>query len=63
MDRLLAIGEVAEMTRLSENAIRWMRHKDDGPPCGKLGRRLVWREPEVIDWVNARFDADPKQAS
>jgi len=62
-DKLLTLAEVAEMTRLSENTMRWLRHQDKGPKAGKLGRRLVYREKDVIAWVNDQFANDGKAAS
>lgn len=56
MDKLLTLAEVAEMTRLSVNTVRWLRHNGKGPKSGKLGRRIFYREPDVIEWVNAQFD-------
>lgn len=55
MDKLLTLSEVAEMTRLTENTLRWLRHNNRGPQAGKLGRRLVFRESDVVEWVNAQF--------
>ncbi|MEZ2390863.1 helix-turn-helix transcriptional regulator [bacterium RCC_150] len=55
--KLLTLPEVAEMLRKSEAQLRWMRHTGSGPRCAKLGGRVVYREQDVIDWVNAAFDA------
>ena len=55
MDRLLTIEEVAAMTRLPEATWRWFRHNNTGPKAAKLGKRLVWRESEVIAWIDAQF--------
>ena len=55
-DRLLTVEEVAEMTRLSVATLRWMRHDKRGPRAGKLGRRLVYKESEVLAWVDAHFE-------
>lgn len=58
MDKLLTLPEVAEVTRLSEATLRWLRHNGTGPRSGKLGRRIFYREQDVIAWVTAQFDAD-----
>lgn len=55
--KLLTLVEVAEMLRKSPAQVRWMRHNGSGPPCAKLGGRVMYREQDVIDWVNAAFDA------
>lgn len=64
MDRLLNISEVAEVTRLSENTLRWLRHTGSGPRSGKLGRRLMYREQDVQTWIDQQFEATaPPQVS
>lgn len=55
-DKLLTISEVAEVTRLPEATLRWFRHIGKGPKSGKLGRRVMYRESDVVDWVQAQFD-------
>lgn len=55
---LMTLAEVAEMTRLSENTIRWLRHNQAFPEAGKLGRRLFWRREQIESWINAQFDKD-----
>ena len=58
MDRLLTIDEAAEMTRLSTATLRYLRHDGRGPKSGKLGRRIFYREQDLIAWVDAQFDQD-----
>jgi predicted DNA-binding transcriptional regulator AlpA len=53
--KLLTIDEVAEMLRKSPAQLRWMRHNGTGPKSAKLGGRVMYREQDVIDWVNAAF--------
>lgn len=57
-DTIMLIGEVAELTRLSENTLRWLRHDGRGPKSAKLGRRIVYRESDVIAWIDAQFAAE-----
>lgn len=54
--KLLTLDEVAEMLRKSPAQMRWMRHNGSGPRSARLGGRIVYREADVIDWVNAAFD-------
>lgn len=54
--KLLTLEEVAEMLRKSPAQMRWLRHNSRGPRSAKLGGRIVYREADVIDWVNAAFD-------
>ncbi|WP_332603366.1 helix-turn-helix transcriptional regulator [Arthrobacter sp. S2(2024)] len=57
--KLLTLEEVATMLRKSPAQLRWMRHNGSGPRCAKLGGRVIYREQDVVDWVNAAFDAAP----
>lgn len=50
-DRLLQLPEVSELTTLSEATLRWLRHRKQGPPMFKLGRRLVTYESDVHAWI------------
>lgn len=55
-DKLLTITEVAEMTRLPEATLRWFRHDGTkGPKSAKLGRRVVYREADVLAWIDNAF--------
>jgi predicted DNA-binding transcriptional regulator AlpA len=56
--RLLTLDEVAEMLRKTPSQLRWMRHAGSGPRCAKLGGRVMYREQDVVDWVNAAFEAE-----
>jgi predicted DNA-binding transcriptional regulator AlpA len=58
--KLLTLNEVAEMLRKSPAQIRWMRHNGTGPPAAKIGGRVMFREQEVIDWINKAFDGDDR---
>lgn len=55
--KLLTLEEVAEMLRKSPAQMRWMRHNGTGPKAARLGGRVMYREQDVIDWVNAAFEA------
>jgi predicted DNA-binding transcriptional regulator AlpA len=55
--KLLRLPEVAEMTGVPEATLRfWRSTGTQGPPSARLGRRVVYREEDVIAWVNAHFD-------
>lgn len=56
--RLLVTAEVAEMTRLPEPTLRWFRHAGKGPRSAKLGRRVVYRESDVLQWIEDQFAAE-----
>ena len=58
-ERLLTVPEVAEMTRLPEATLRWFRHEGTkGPKSFKLGRRIVYRESDVLAWIENAFAAE-----
>jgi excisionase family DNA binding protein len=48
---LLLLEEVAEITRLSTSTLRWLRHRNEGPPGFKMGRRVMFRRTAVLEWI------------
>ena len=46
------------MTGVSEATLRYWRSVGRGPRYGRLPgtRRIVYREQEVLDWINAAFE-------
>ncbi|MBE0009577.1 MULTISPECIES: helix-turn-helix transcriptional regulator [unclassified Arthrobacter] len=56
--KLLTLDEVAEMLRKSPAQLRFMRHANTGPKSAKLAGRVMYREQDVIDWVNEAFASD-----
>jgi predicted DNA-binding transcriptional regulator AlpA len=54
----MSIGEVAELTRKSVQALYSMRYTRTGPPSFRLGRRLVYRRDDVLAWIEAHAAAD-----
>jgi len=53
---LLFTEEVAELTRKPIATIRWLKATGQGPKCGKLGRRVVYRRADVEAWIASAFD-------
>ena len=53
---LKTLDEVAEMLRKTPAQMRWMRHNGTGPRSAKLGGRVMYREQDVLDWINAAFE-------
>lgn len=51
---LLLLEEVAEITRLSTSTLRWLRHRNEGPPGFKMGRRVMFRRAAVEAWISER---------
>ena len=56
---LLLLPEVAQITRQSVSTLRWLRHKGEGPPGFKVGRRLLFRRSEVEAWLRQHEQAQP----
>lgn len=60
---LKTMDEVSEMTRIPVATLRFYRHLGNkGPKSALIGGRVMYREQDVIDWVNAAFDAEPVDA-
>jgi hypothetical protein len=53
-DDLLLIDEVAAITRRSVDALRWLRHKGEGPAAFRSGRRIMYRRGAVLEWIAAQ---------
>ncbi len=56
-DRLLIHDEAAQYLRMSPGALYNARHRGDAPPAFRRGRRLLYRERDLIAWVAARVVA------
>lgn len=53
-DPLIDERAVEAMTGISVNTLRWYRHVGDrGPAYLKLGRRVRYRESDVMAWLDA----------
>jgi hypothetical protein len=50
-DDLLLIDEVAAITRRSVDALRWLRHRGEGPAAFRSGRRIYYRRGAVMRWL------------
>jgi predicted DNA-binding transcriptional regulator AlpA len=53
--KLLTMQEVAERYPIQEATLRFWRHKGDGPPSARIGRRVMYREADIESWINAQF--------
>ncbi|MDQ0212650.1 putative DNA-binding transcriptional regulator AlpA [Arthrobacter bambusae] len=53
---LLTLNEVADLLRKSPAQIRWMVHNGTAPRSAKIGGRRMWRETDVLAWVNVQFE-------
>lgn len=56
-EKLLYVDEVAEMLRKTPNALRYMVHAGTAPRSAKIGGRRMFRESDVLAWIDAQFAA------
>jgi predicted DNA-binding transcriptional regulator AlpA len=56
MEKVLTLSEVAEMIRVPAATLRYWRHQGTGPQSFKMGpRRVMYRERDVLDWIEAQY--------
>ena len=53
---ILTMAEVSALTRLPISTLRYYRSKGVGPPSFRMGRRVVYDEDDVLDWVQGHRD-------
>lgn len=54
--KLLTLEETAGMLRKSPAQLRWMLHRGTAPRSAKIGGRRLFREADVLAWIDAAFD-------
>ncbi len=57
VERNLTGAEVAAMFRTSPETVRYWRHIGKGPRSFKVGRRVLYRESDVMAWADAALTA------
>lgn len=63
MPEFLTGAEVAELLRTSPETIRYWRHRGEGPPSFKCGRRVLYAADELDCWIaDMRRVASPHPA-
>ncbi|MGP5023767.1 helix-turn-helix domain-containing protein [Glutamicibacter ardleyensis] len=54
---LMTMAEVSGMTGIPVNTLRYYRHLGNkGPRSAMIGSRIMYREQDVIAWINEQFD-------
>lgn len=61
-DNLKTTKEAAAITRAPESTLRYWRHLGIGPKSFKLGRRVVYRESDILAWIDEQANADAPPA-
>ncbi|MEU5668966.1 helix-turn-helix domain-containing protein [Micromonospora sp. NPDC047753] len=56
MERYLTTEEVAEVARTSPSTVRYWRHIGKGPRGIKRGKRVLYAESAVTQWLSASDD-------
>lgn len=54
-DRLLDTKQVAELGPWSAATWSYWRHINYGPPYALIGKRVVYKESEVVAWIEDKF--------
>jgi excisionase family DNA binding protein len=62
-DRLLTTAEVAERCRVSDSTVRYWRAIRYGPPSFRVGRRVLYREAAVREWLDETETAQTAAAN
>ena len=57
-DVLLTIDQVAELTNICLNTLRYMRHTGTGPRSFRLGRRVMYWLSDVLTWIDQQYEND-----
>ncbi len=55
---LMTLEEAALFLRKSPAQMRWMRHAGTGPKSAKIGGRVMFRKSDVLNWIDAQFEAE-----
>lgn len=58
MGRLLTLVEAAEQLRRPVNTLRHWRYVGAGPASFRMGRRVMYREEDLLSWVDAQRQAE-----
>jgi DNA-binding transcriptional MerR regulator len=51
-DDLMTTAEVALLARAPVSTVRYWRHMRIGPASFRLGRRVLYRRCDVLQWLN-----------
>jgi predicted DNA-binding transcriptional regulator AlpA len=49
--------EVAELIQRPESTLAYWRHRHEGPPFAKVGKRVMYRRSDVLTWLENQFAA------
>lgn len=61
--KLVTLAHCSEQLGKSEQSLRWMRYKDTGPKSALIGGRVMYRQQDIDDWINAQFETATKESA
>jgi predicted DNA-binding transcriptional regulator AlpA len=61
--RLIFVEDFAEIIGRSSSAVRYMIHKGTAPRSAKIGGRRMFRESDVLAWIDAQFTTEEEGVS
>lgn len=53
--KLLTLAEVTEVVRAPAGTLRYWRWAGTGPKSFKVGRRVMYREQDVAEWLDEQY--------
>ena len=58
---LLTVDEAAEILRTSRRAIYMMLERQRLPGVTRIGRRILFRSADLLDWLDQKRAPSPKE--
>lgn len=54
--QLRTIEETAQLLRQPVSTLRYWRHMNKGPKAARIGGRIMYRQADLENWLEAQFD-------
>lgn len=61
-ERFVPVEQILDTTGLTRSAFYSLRHRGEGPPAYRFGKRLMFKWSEVEEWIESRRD-EPRAAA
>lgn len=58
LPRLLSTKDIELAFGFTAAQIAYWRHTGQGPRGAKFGKKIFYKEADVLTWINARFEAE-----
>lgn len=55
---LMTMAEVSGATGIPVATLRWYRHQGKGPKSALLGGRVMYRQQDVVKWIDEQFEKE-----